>query len=57
MHMTNSQQPTKQTRHMDIKHFAIQDWCGQDLLKLAAIDTTDNWSVTMTKAQRKSTIS
>jgi dUTP pyrophosphatase len=51
MHMANSQQPTKRTRHMDIKHFAIQDWCQQDLLKLAAINTTDNWSDAMTKAQ------
>jgi len=32
--MANAQQPTRQTCHMDIKHFALLDWVEQDLLQL-----------------------
>ena len=28
--MANQQQPTKRTRHMDIKHFVLQDWVAHD---------------------------
>ena len=48
--MANAQQPTKRTRHMEIKHFALQDWVLQDLLTLQQIDTKDNYSDVMTKA-------
>jgi hypothetical protein len=48
--MANEQQPTKYTRHMDIKHFALQDWVMQDLICLQLIDTSDNYSNVMTKA-------
>ena len=47
--MANSGQPTKRTRHMDVKYFAIQNWIENDLLVLARIDTSDNESDTMTK--------
>ena len=48
--MANAQQPTKRTRHMDIKNFALQDWVKEDLLQLIRINTSDNWSDVMTKA-------
>jgi hypothetical protein len=48
--MANAQQPTKRTRHMDIKHFVLQDWVLRDLMTLARIDTSDNYSDVMTKA-------
>ena len=48
--MANLQQPTKRTRHMDIRNFALQEWVQSDLLKLIRIDTSDNWSDVMTKA-------
>jgi hypothetical protein len=48
--MANAQQPTKRTRHIDIKHFAIQDWVKEDLLQLRRIDTSDNYADVMTKA-------
>ena len=48
--MANSQQPTRQTRHMDIKAFALQDWVERDLLLLKQISTNDNDSDVMTKA-------
>ena len=48
--MANQQQPTKRTRHMDIKHFVLQDWVAHDLIRLKRISTTDNYSDVMTKA-------
>ena len=48
--MVNQQQPTKCTQHMDIKHFAIQQWVDQDLIRLKQINTTDNYSDLLTKA-------
>ena len=47
--MANAGQPTKRTRHMDTKFFAIQHWVDTDLLTLQRIDTSDNESDTMTK--------
>jgi hypothetical protein len=48
--MANQQQPTKCTRHMDIKHFVLQDWVEHDLIRLKRIDTSDNYADVMTKA-------
>ena len=28
--MANAQQPTRRTRHMDIKHFSLLDWVERD---------------------------
>ena len=47
--MANSGQPTKRTRHMDSKHFAVQQWVEQDILSLKRINTADNESDLMTK--------
>jgi hypothetical protein len=48
--MANAQQPTKRTRHMDIKNFVLQDWVLQDLIRLERITTNDNYADVMTKA-------
>ena len=48
--MANSQQPTKRTKHMEVKNFILQDWVQQDLIKLKRINTHDNHADTMTKA-------
>ena len=48
--IANAQQPTKRTRHVETKHFAIQDWVEKDLLILKRISTTDNYSDVFTKA-------
>ncbi len=32
--MANAQQPTRHTRHMDIKKFALLDWVERDLITL-----------------------
>ena len=47
--MANSGQPTKRTKHMDTKHFVLQQWVDLDLLTLKRIDTADNESDGMTK--------
>mmetsp|Transcript_22056 Transcript_22056/g.31605 ORF Transcript_22056/g.31605 Transcript_22056/m.31605 type:complete len:99 (+) Transcript_22056:1159-1455(+) len=47
--MANAQQPTRRTRHMDIKHFSLLDWVGRDLIILQAIATADNAADAMTK--------
>jgi hypothetical protein len=51
--MANAQQPTKCTRHMDIKTFAILNWVEQDLILLHNIKTNDNAADTMTKSLTK----
>lgn len=48
--MTNAQRQTKNTKHMDIKHFALQDWVQDDLLKIQCIDTSDNFADALMKA-------
>ena len=48
--MANAQKPTKRTKHMDTRHFALQDWVNRDLLTLKHITTQDNYADAMTKA-------
>jgi hypothetical protein len=47
--MANAQQPTRRTRHMDIKHFSLLDWVQKDLIILKAISTHDNATDAMIK--------
>ena len=54
--MAQAQQPTKRTRHIDIKNFVLQDWCEQDLITIKRINTTDNSSDIMTNATARTTI-
>lgn len=45
LNMANKRQPTKYTRHIDIKHFAIvQDWVESDLLLLRRIPSSADYS-------------
>jgi hypothetical protein len=55
--MANAQQPTKRTRHIDIKHFALLDWVEQDLLILHDIPPPpDNAADAMTKLLTKAAV-
>ena len=47
--MANAKKPTKRTKHVDTRHFALQSWVEQDLLILKSISTHDNSSDAMTK--------
>lgn len=51
--MANAQQPTRRTRHMEIKHFALLDWVERDLITLERISTHDNAADAMTKTLSK----
>ena len=48
--MANASRPTRRTRHMDIKHFALLDWVSTDQLILSAISTHDNPADGLTKS-------
>ena len=48
--MANAQRPTKHTKHMDLKHFGLQEWVQRDLLILHRINTSDNYADSLTKA-------
>jgi hypothetical protein len=37
MHMINDNKPTLQSRHIDIQHFAIQEWRDAGVLKVMHI--------------------
>jgi hypothetical protein len=47
--MANAQQPTRRTRHLEIKKFALLDWVQRDLMILQRISTLDNCSDGLTK--------
>ena len=51
--MANAQQPTRRTRHMDIKKFALLDWVEQDLIILKSISTAENAADGLTKPLAK----
>ena len=48
--MANAQQPTRRTRHVDMKHFALLDWVERDLLNLVSVSSSDNIADALTKA-------
>ena len=47
--MANAGRPTKRTKHVDTRYFALQSWVEEDLLLLKSIPTSDNSSDAMTK--------
>ena len=49
LNMANQHQPTRRTRHVDIKHFIIQEWVERDLMFLRRITTQDNYADALTK--------
>ena len=48
--MANASRPTRRTRHMEIKHFALLDWVATDQMLLSAISTHDNPADGLTKS-------
>ena len=49
LNMANQQQPTKGTRHMQLKYFAIQEWVEADLVYMRRITAEHNYADAMTK--------
>ena len=48
--MGNAQQPTRRTKHVDIKRFSLLDWIENDLVIMKRIKTADNSADSMTKS-------
>ena len=48
-----NQKPTKNTMHVDLRHFAVVDWVAQDLILVTKISTHDRSSDTLTKSLGK----
>ena len=48
--MANAEQPTRRTRHMDTKTFAIQHWTKEEKLILKEVNANDNAADHFTKA-------
>ena len=51
--MGNAQQPTRRTKHMDLKNFALLDWIERNLLILRRIASPDNFVDPLTKPMGK----
>jgi hypothetical protein len=47
--MANAGRPTPQSRHINVKFYAIQEWVERDLVVLRCIDTSLNVSDHITK--------
>eukprot|EP00934_Nitzschia_sp_Nitz4_P000755 Nitzschia sp. Nitz4//scaffold72_size95085//6004//8247//NITZ4_004742-RA/size95085-processed-gene-0.2-mRNA-1//1//CDS//3329557321//755//frame0 len=47
--LSNAQQPTKHTRHVDMKHFVILDWTQEDKIHYKATPTQFNISDSISK--------
>jgi len=50
VYMANASRPTKNTRHMEIRHFSSQEWVERDLVALEHVPTALNESDSLTKA-------
>ena len=48
--MANAQKPTRRTKHLDIRYFALTGWTERDLIILKPISASDNNSDALTKA-------
>ena len=46
--MANAGRPTKRTKYIDTRHFAIQSWVEQDLILLERVPTNDNGADALT---------
>ena len=49
LNMANAGQPTRRTRHICIKQFALIEWVKMDLLELKYIETANNLADALTK--------
>ena len=50
LQMTQALKPTKRTRHVETRYFAILTWVQTDQIRIVKINTSDNASDVLTKA-------
>ena len=48
--MINEDRPTERSRHIDIQHFAIQEWRARGIIRMVYIPTSINVADAATKA-------
>ena len=53
LQLVNASQPTRRTKHIEVRQFAILDWVKGDLLNVLRVNTNDNAADTFTKANAK----
>ena len=53
LQMAQALKPTRRTRHVEAKYFAILDWVQTDQIEITKINTADNASDVLTKATGK----
>ena len=46
-------QPTKRSRHIEVREFAVMDWVERDLLNIVRVETANNSADAFTKALSK----
>jgi hypothetical protein len=47
--LSNARQPTRRTRHVDMKHFVILQWTEEERITYSDVSTNDNFSDSLTK--------
>ena len=47
--LSNARQPTRRTRHVDMKHFVILQWTEEERITYSDVSTTNNFSDSLTK--------
>jgi hypothetical protein len=47
--LSNARQPTRRTRHVDMKHFVILQWTEEERINYSDVSTNNNFSDSLTK--------
>jgi hypothetical protein len=47
--LSNARQPTRRTRHVDMKHFVILQWTEEERITYSEVSTNNNFSDSLTK--------
>jgi hypothetical protein len=47
--LSNARQPTRRTRHVDMKHFVILEWTEEERIAYPEVSTNNNFSDSLTK--------
>ena len=51
--MTNAQKPTRRTRHVEVKHMIILQWCDDEFLSFIETKSESNYSDSLSKPTKR----
>ena len=51
--LANAQKPTRRTRHVELKHMVILQWCDDELLSFLETKSESNYSDSLSKATER----